>query len=392
MIHITQRLVLLFTCCLLFVYGCALNGSFVNSKFDENVPVPNDNEIIHSLFFLGDAGESRIAKREPTFLSLDSVLSIRPEKSSLIYLGDNVYPNGLMPKGNEQRHIGYYYLIEQIKVGLHSGAETYFIPGNHDWENGSDKGLEILKNQIEVIDSVNKPNIHFLPKAGCPGPIVVDLSEKIRIVIIDTQWILNSVDLRKKTPDDCSCKTTKQLMIELKNIMNSSADKNVILAMHHPLDSNGEHGGFFDWKAHLFPLREINSYLWIPLPVIGSLFPLSRNLGATVQDISNGKYADMIAQIKGAIKENPPIAVISGHDHVLQVLEAKDLSSYYLIPGKGTPNHDDVVTDGENTIFANSESGYMRIDFLKNGKIRLGVISATDKKNPYEIFSLFLKN
>src|SRR5436309_11924013 len=31
------------------------------------------------------------------------------------------------------------------------------------------------------------------------------------------------------------------------------------------------HGGHFGWQDHIFPLRNIKPWLWIPLPLIGSV-------------------------------------------------------------------------------------------------------------------------
>jgi hypothetical protein len=51
--------------------------------------------------------------------------------------------------------------------------------------------------------------------------------------------------------------------------------------MHHPLMSNGSHGGQFSIEKQIFPLEQK-----IPLPVIGSFINLLRKTtGASPQDI-----------------------------------------------------------------------------------------------------------
>jgi hypothetical protein len=67
-----------------------------------------------------------------------------------------------------------------------------------------------------------------------------------------------------KTPtinDDCSIKS-RAFFEELESVLSKNRDKTVILAMHHPLMSNGSHGGQFSRKTN-FPIRAK-----IPLPVI----------------------------------------------------------------------------------------------------------------------------
>jgi hypothetical protein len=53
--------------------------------------------------------------------------------------------------------------------------------------------------------------------------------------------------------------------------LSKNRDKTVILAMHHPLMSNGSHGGQFSIEKQIFPLEQK-----IPLPVIGSFINLLR--------------------------------------------------------------------------------------------------------------------
>jgi hypothetical protein len=37
--------------------------------------------------------------------------------------------------------------------------------------------------------------------------------------------------------------------------------------------SNGIHGGYFGIKQHIFPFTDMKKKLYIPLPVIGSIYP-----------------------------------------------------------------------------------------------------------------------
>jgi hypothetical protein len=62
--------------------------------------------------------------------------------------------------------------------------------------------------------------------------------------------------------------------------LSKKRDKTVILAMHHPLMSNGSHGGQF-YRKQIFPLEQK-----IPLPVIGSFINLLRKRQGPVLKIS----------------------------------------------------------------------------------------------------------
>jgi hypothetical protein len=68
--------------------------------------------------------------------------------------------------------------------------------------------------------------------------------------------------------------------------------------MHHPLMSNGSHGGQFSIEKQIFPLEQKNS-----LPVIGSFINLRRkNDRASPQDIQNKQYTAYVKRIKTLYK------------------------------------------------------------------------------------------
>ena len=69
----------------------------------------------------------------------------------------------------------------------------------------------------------------------------------------------------------------------------------------------------------MFPLRVVKSWLWLPLPIIGSIYPLSRQLGISNQDLSGKKYKAMRRAFEGVFQQYPPFVYASGHDHDLQV-------------------------------------------------------------------------
>jgi hypothetical protein len=62
------------------------------------------------------------------------------------------------------------------------------------------------------------------------------------------QSTVNGFEDWNKTPtinDDCSIKSREAFFEELESVLSKNRDKTVILAMHHPLMSNGSHGGQF---------------------------------------------------------------------------------------------------------------------------------------------------
>ncbi|MBD98516.1 MAG: hypothetical protein CMO34_01625 [Verrucomicrobia bacterium] len=65
-----------------------------------------------------------------------------------------------------------------------------FIPGNHDWRKGKEGGYKALKRQEEYIQKALNKKV-FLPSDGCSGPSTIELSDKLVLIFIDTEWWLH---------------------------------------------------------------------------------------------------------------------------------------------------------------------------------------------------------
>lgn len=375
---------------LFFLSGCALTSTYISEDFKNNRPErPEQNQILNRIFLIGDAGQPAAEEREPVLEALETEASKLPDKSLILFLGDNIYPAGLDDPESDLRTISESRLNEQIKVVENSKSAGIFVPGNHDWDGGGELGWSKILSQAEYIRERGDTSVIFLPLGGCPGPEVLDL-QGVRIIIMDTQWWLH--EYSKPGPDNSDCKfATEDAILEaLDNAISTAGKKFVIIASHHPLDTHGPHGGEFDWSEHLFPLLSLNDNLYIPLPVIGSLYPLARMMGISNQDLSSSAYKHMKRKMEQVIKKYDNVVWAAGHEHSLQVLKGIN-GLYYLISGFGTSIHDNHVYAEENTIYADDEQGFMVVDILKNGKSRLGIFQVdVETTNWVEIFSMML--
>lgn len=365
--------------------GCSIQSHFIKESY--NISSPADS-VEQTIFLIGDAGEPLDAVQEPTFNILTRQASLNSENNTIIFLGDNIYPNGLPEKTDPDRPEMERRLNAQIDIGRQSGARTIFIPGNHDWDYSGRDGLASINRQNDFIRGKNIDNITMLPNHGMPGPSVVDPNDNVRIIVLDTEWWLHKYQKPLYQDDSIETQTTKRFLDSLTMILAGSQQRNVLVVGHHPLRTFGEHGGFFDWKDHVFPLRKLSRWLWIPLPVIGSLYPVSRILGISDQDMAGTNNKIMRTMIDSVLAEFPVIAYASGHEHALQVIN-KESHHYYLVSGKGIQNHYEALSIDTATIAATRNEGFMRLDVLANGKIRLAVI-AVEGDSDVEIFSMFL--
>lgn len=374
----------------ILVTGCGVSGSYIEQGRQNYVPIPKTEEIDYSVFLVGDAGAPDPGIKEPVLKALqDEASELGTSRSSILFLGDNIYEYGMPDTISSERIDSERRLDEQIDVAIKSKTRGIFIPGNHDWKQGKSDGLHSLRNQESYIELKKSQYISQIPSKGCPGPDILDLGDNLRLIILDTQWLLQEREHRPET--ECKTKSEDEVYKALSEAISTSGSRKVLVAAHHPPESNGPHGGFFPWYDHIFPLRALNKSLWIPLPVIGSIYPLARNLGITRQDMSNGYYHEMADRLNDVFSKNKSVIFTAGHDHSLQVLNHVN-GSIILVSGAGSDTKITPVTKSDNTIFARSHTGFMRVDYLKNGKVRIGVIIPTDKTGSREeVFSMWFE-
>ena len=156
-------------------------------------------------------------------------------------------------------------LDSQIEIAKGTDAKVIFIPGNHDWTDGSINGLENVKRQEAYINQLGNKNVLFFPSDGCVGPVEYDINKEITLVMFDSQWFIQKGE-KPGVESDCSYKTEEEFYDELDHILDKNKEKLVILAGHHTLKSYGIHGGYFTLKQHIFPFTDLNPNLWIPFP------------------------------------------------------------------------------------------------------------------------------
>ena len=320
--------------------------------------------VVKRLFLVGDAGQLGDDGHHPVCDWLKAHINWDDTSNVLVYLGDNIYPQGMPADGSSKVEAARKILDYQVSVVAGKQARAFFVPGNHDWKQGKVGGWEQLKNEETYIGSLGLSNVQLLPAGGCPGPVAVPLGDKVVLVCMDSQWWLQDDKDRPGEQSGCDCKDEKSVLNALKDIVSLYPDKLIVLAMHHPFYTHGEHGGYYTLKQHIFPLTDLSSGLYIPLPLIGSIYPISRGVFGNVQDTKNPKYKDLRQQVEDIIKGHANIVHVAGHEHGLQLLEHD--SVYYVVSGAGSK--DSRVKMGKHSLMAQEEIGFATIAVHASGK------------------------
>ncbi len=125
----------------LAVFGCATRHEQYgkNSVLLKGKDSTSTAEVTaHRFYLIGDAGYADSPHSQRLLALVGNKLKTEGKKTTLLYLGDNIYPLGMPKEGKKGRAEAEASLNSQIALaGLFSG-KTYFIPGNHDWYHGLD--------------------------------------------------------------------------------------------------------------------------------------------------------------------------------------------------------------------------------------------------------------
>ena len=120
-------------------------------------------ELAHRVILIGDTG--LFLEDDPTLAALGRWTDAAPS-SSVVFLGDNIYNEGLV---EDDRERGEKVLTQLLQS---TSSPKYFIPGNHDW-GFSPKGMnsEAILNQQTFLDAWSASPTTFSPRDGCMGPV-----------------------------------------------------------------------------------------------------------------------------------------------------------------------------------------------------------------------------
>jgi hypothetical protein len=301
-----------------------------------------------TLFLVGDAGE--INEHSTAVLAhlrenIASVVDGGPARPIVVaYLGDNLYEVGARAENEGDLAI---LEAQADALGNHPEVRGVFIPGNHDWSRGGadDIGRQAVRLQQDWVGRLGATtNIDLLPADACPGPAGLDVGASVRLVFVDTEWLL------RQPEDDCG--SADAFYQRLATDLQANRSKQIVVLSHHPLASGGVHAG------HVAPFERG--------PFVYYLLIKS---GVSAQDLASGGYSEMITRLERAFESSGvrPLFHAAGHDHSLQVIRRTGAGrpAYQLVSGAGSRSTHSRRIEG--TRYATDGYGYMRVDFLASG-------------------------
>jgi hypothetical protein len=294
---------------------------------------------------IGDTGY--FLEDDPTLEAVDRWAS-SVDSSSILFLGDNIYNEGLR---DDDREHGERILTQQLEATL---ARKIFIPGNHDWGMlPKDQNAKSIRNQQAFIDDWPAGFAEFIPKEGCMGPTIRTLRKGnedhkavIFIALDPTPWI--NERLRKDCPTP---QTHTEFLEALDALLVQYKNELVIVGSHYPMLTGGPHGG-------------LTYGFWGDM-IVTPIGWMMGGLGNTYEP----KYADWIEKTQAVLRRNPPVIYAAGHDHSLQLLDSGDVAGIYVVSGAGAEDRVSTVTNIDESKFAHAAPGFIVVDFgLRDGR------------------------
>jgi hypothetical protein len=334
-------------------------------------PTAQDSDVVYRVFLVGDAGNDTVPGKT---LRLLHTLAGGQDSTTVVFLGDNIYPQGYDGKAVSAKKL-------QVQIdAVDSCDHLLFVPGNHDWLAQKRKGQKALRKQGVYLatqipsDTVDgKLVANGLFPADGPGPWTQVVAPNVRIVTIDTQWWLQGYPFHWVQKQDGMTvrKRYEKMLHDLDSIF-TVAEKNkeqVILCAHHPVYTNGEHGGYRNRFLH-------GMLNYTPLQIFG-LMGLNRVL---TQAMVHPRYKHMREDLLAVFAKHKNLIFAAGHEHNLQLFKDAQ-QNYFIVSGSGSKISEIKSSQFPSEYQNGTDHGFFCVEFLRNGSRRIVVYTDDGRRN-----------
>lgn len=357
---------LLYVVLLLILSGCAATRTFIDPEREiQEASFPADS-VAYEVFLLGNTGASDVDAAVPVLNALAPFLEEATEESAVVFLGDQL-PNGLPDSAAVNRGEADARLRLIAESVQNFAGQVFVVPGDRDWN-----GPESVRRQEAMLEELLRRDDVFIPGDARPGPVVLELTDTLVLIGLDTAWWLEDDpkpigDAGDVGEDEGKYEIANSgdIIFSVEDALTEYDDENVLIVGHHPFRSNGPHGGQFTLGRHL-----------LPAPILGSVYPLFRQFAGTSQDLAHPEYRAYRTALDDILLHRDRVVYASSHEHSLQAFpfdENVRYSQHYLISGSAARS--EPVAAGRGASVAASDRGFMRLRYLTDGSVHFDVYS-----------------
>ncbi|MCH8961845.1 MAG: metallophosphoesterase, partial [Bacteroidetes bacterium] len=321
----------------------------------EEYPRPADDQRAYQLFLLGNTGSPSPDDLRPTLELLKRQLATAGQQSAVVFLGDQLYDGGMPEVGAPGRAEAEGQLVPLIEAVRGYEGKVFFLPGDKDYGAGADRLAALRRQETFIEEHLDRGNV-FRPNKGAPGPDDVKLNDNLRLVVLDTDWLLHE-GLHPTRDDD---RETINVYAELEDVLRNRRSDDLVVVGHHPIHSNGRYGG------HRAPY-----YL---LPGLGTLLYAGKRDRGNEQYFSHEQNEWMRLTLESLLTVHQDFIYVAAHDYSLQHFDDEKTNKVrnFLVSGSAArsefvaPRHAAANYDVK---LATNEKGYLSLHFYADGSI-----------------------
>ena len=321
--------------------------------------------LMRSVYLVGNV--ANIPCDDPLLLGLRNLTAGERAPYTVIYSGDLIDDDGLEKEDCEDEEEKLRGLIEIATNNLH--GSVLFVPGERDWDNAGRDGLEKVKRLEAFLEKELKSKRVLVPTKGCPGPMVIDVGDDLRIIAVNTQWFQHQYMRPGESDTECDFFNDSEFYDEIDDYMEEVPGRNIIIAAHHPIYSYGQSAGYRSIRRHLFPLTDLEDKLYVPLPILGSFYAgYRRNVGSK-KDLTNAGMREFSRRMARIMDQYKHVIYASAHELDLQVLYHSN--NFHI--NSGSMEKALAVANGEGTIFKKKRRGFVKLEYFTVGTVKMKV-------------------
>lgn len=359
--------IVLFALIILLLNACASFHEQIGNNFSHNMitNVKKEN-LLHEIIVVGDAGNANEEKGQQLLQTVKAYLQQNSNDKTLLFIGDNIYPLGMPLADDKNRSLAEEKLNAQINLAADVYGKTIFLAGNHDWYHGLE-GLTEQKNYVE--SKLGKKS--FLPKKY-DAIDSYEVNDQLTIITVDSEWFIQNWDKYPNINEESVVKTREDFFEEFRSLINKNQNKVTVVAIHHPMITNGSHGGYFSFRNHIFPYKNI------PLPVLGTIGNyLRKTSGASPADIQYTYYRMLVDRLTTLTKNQEQVVFVSGHEHNLQYIEHNGIKQ--LISGAGSKTEE--ARSVQPTSYSIGSLGFVTLKIYDDNNVDIAFHKMTNEGN-----------
>ena len=361
MLRAVLRFPTLVVLCLLFSH-CADYKIHEAPVEDLTSEAPPTGSLDYSTFLVGDLGDN-YARGLTTLEAMVEAMPKEKKQSSLLLLGNVTGKDGLRQNNNDDEVAHLDALIDRLQ---RVPGSIYYTAG--EYELGSDGQFNRLERLEKYFKKHSEKKVHFMPNKACSGPDDEELADGIGLIGVNTAWYMADWNRDDEVSEGCDYTNRDAMTFALADEIKGYRDQVKIVMMHHPLQANGNRGGQYSLRQHLFPLTDLIPGAYVPLPVVGSIFRLIQGVGGGPQDVNSLRYQNFVRKVKTGIDDEVNVVFVSGHEHNMMLVHEKEYMQ--VVAGSGSVRGPGV--GGNDANFVQGAVGYSRLDFYNDGSVYVG--------------------